>query len=220
MIHVRGLMKSYQTKFQNTLVLRDVNFDIPTASIIAITGTSGCGKSTLLNAMCGLIPIDSGSIIVDNTEISKLSLKDCAEYRLRNYGLVFQDFRLISTLNVRENILLPMCETQGFIDEAWYRTVLNVSGLDSVERNMPFQLSGGEQQRTAIARALITKPKYLFADEPTGNLDQDNTNRVMSFLVDMAKREKITLVFVTHDMELCNYADDVLCIQDRTIRAK
>ena len=218
MIQVRNLVKDYRTKFQENHVLKEVNFDIESESVTAITGTSGCGKSTLLNIMCGLVSADEGSITFDETEITALSHDDVVAFRLNHCGLVFQNFRLISTLNVRENILLPMREKMGVIDESWYDTLINMAGLQSLETSMPFQLSGGEQQRTAIVRALITKPEYIFADEPTGNLDQESTTRVMNFMVELARKEHLTLVFVTHDMDLCSYADRILCIKDHTVK--
>lgn len=217
MITVRNLDKSYKTEYYVTEVLKNVNLEIPSHSVVAITGKSGIGKSTLLNIMCGLDKADQGKIVFDDEDISDYSSKRLARFRLERCGYVFQDFQLISTLNVRDNIVLPTVEKNKSIDEEWYREVIRITGLTEKEIMFPANLSGGERQRVAIARAIMNKPVYLFADEPTGNLDKENSERVMSFLISYARDNHCTLVYVTHDAELCRRADHVLVIRDKNI---
>ncbi len=217
MIEIYNLNKSYKTDYYVTEVLKNVSLKIPSNSVVAITGTSGVGKSTFLNTICGLDKADQGRIIFDDEDISNYSHKQLAKFRLKKCGFVFQDFQLISTLNVRDNIILPAVEKDNFIDEEWYRKVIEITGLEEKERMLPENLSGGERQRVAIARAIINKPMYLFADEPTGNLDKENSEKVMSFLINYARNNSCALIYVTHDMELCKEADYVLMIQDKNI---
>lgn len=217
MITVCNLDKSYKTEYYVTEVLKDVNLQIPSHSVVAITGKSGVGKSTLLNIMCGLDKADQGKIVFDEEDISDYSPKQLARFRLERCGYVFQDFQLISTLNVRDNIVLPSVEKNRAIDEEWYKEVIRITGLEEKEIMLPANLSGGERQRVAIARAIMNKPSYLFADEPTGNLDKENSEKVMSFLISYARDNQCTLVYVTHDTELCKHADYVLVIRDKNI---
>lgn len=217
MITLKNVYKSYKSKYTNLDVLDNVSFSIDKECIVAITGKSGSGKSTLLNLMYGIEKPDKGNIIINNTDISKLSMRELSDFRLNNFGYVFQDFQLISTLNVMDNIILPTYVKKKKIDQNLIDEILDFTDLKDKIKSFPFQLSGGEKQRVAIARAMLTEPKIIFADEPTGNLDEENTNKIMDYLVRGAKNNKNTFIYVTHDMELCKYADISLNIKNKKV---
>lgn len=217
MITLKNVFKSYKNKYTNLDVLNDVSFSIKKECIIAITGKSGSGKSTLMNMMYGIEKPDKGSIIIENTDITTLSLGKLSEFRLNNFGYVFQDFQLISTLNTIDNIIMPAYAKKKKYDPKLLDELLEFTDLKDKDKSFPFQLSGGEKQRVAIARAMITKPKIIFADEPTGNLDEENTVKIMEYLVKGARKNKNIFIYVTHDLELCKYADIVLNIKNKKV---
>lgn len=218
MITLNNITKNYESKYVKTEVLQNINFVVNNNSIVAITGTSGSGKSTLLNIMCGLDKPTSGEVLHDDMDITRLSRAKLSEFRLNNCGFVFQDFQLVSTLSVKENIYMPALAKSKKIDEKWYIDVLKMMELEGKENAFSHQLSGGEKQRVAIARAIMTKPKVIFADEPTGNLDKDNTNRIMKYLVSYAKKYECIFVYVTHEHELCSLADVVVSVEDKQVK--
>lgn len=202
MMTISNVRKSYGTGDARVEVLKGLDFTIEKGEQVALTGKSGSGKSTLLSLLAGLDNPDSGSISLGGQNISLMSEKDLTSYRARNIGIVFQQFHLVSTLTALENVVLPLeiLKIEGARSRA--ESLLASVGLSHRMEHLPSQLSGGESQRVAIARALSTQPAILFADEPSGNLDEETGQKVMSLLFDLVKQSGTTLVLVTHDPEL------------------
>ena len=219
LIEFRSLTKTYLEGESVRSVLTDVNASIMPGEFVVLLGPSGSGKSTLLNLISGIDVPTSGEIIVDGVDISRLSERDRTLFRRRNIGLVFQFFNLIPTLNVRENLLLPLelNGIKGDADTDRVSDLLEAVGLSDRARSFPDRLSGGEQQRVAIARALVHQPKLLLADEPTGNLDGETGRAVMDTLVSLVRRNGGTMLVVTHSREVVELADRVLGIQSGTL---
>ena len=219
LIEFRSLTKTYLEGESVRSVLTDVNASIMPGEFVVLLGPSGSGKSTLLNLISGIDVPTSGEIIVDGVDISRLSERDRTLFRRRNIGLVFQFFNLIPTLNVRENLLLPLelNGIKGDADTDQASDLLEAVGLSDRARSFPDRLSGGEQQRVAIARALVHQPKLLLADEPTGNLDGETGRAVMDTLVSLVRRNGGTMLVVTHSREVVELADRVLGIQGGTL---
>jgi putative ABC transport system ATP-binding protein len=177
-------------------------------------GASGSGKSTLLGLLAGLDTVTSGSIKLDGVEISQLKEDDLARLRGNKIGFVFQSYQLVPTLTAEENVLLPAELSGRGADRKRARELLDHVGLIERSHHYPVQLSGGEQQRVALARAFMTKPPLLMADEPTGNLDSENGQHVLQLLMDLNRRDKTTLVLVTHDKILAERADRIITLSD------
>ncbi len=220
MIKVSGLTKSIATATHRVDILRGLNFEVPRGQFTAIMGPSGSGKSTLLGLLAGLDSPTSGSILLDGEEIAGLDEDRMAAVRGRKIGFVFQAYNLIPTLTAEENVLLPY-ELNGANGEGRERAreLLGVVGLLGRADHYPVQLSGGEQQRVALVRAFIVRPPILLADEPTGNLDTANGQKVLEILVEMNRKEQATLVLVTHDRELASHADRIITLRDGDIVA-
>lgn len=194
-------LKKVSKKFgANTQVLFDINLSIPDGEFVAISGRSGSGKSTLLYIMSTLDQPTGGEVIMDNLNIPALSQEDLHKFRNEKIGFIFQFHYLLPELNAEENVYLPAIR-KGLVDKDRLRarSLLSDFGLAGKESRLPSQLSGGEQQRVAIARALFMKPQYIFADEPTGNLDTHNGVIVMDLLKKINKEYKTTIVLVTHE---------------------
>ncbi len=219
LIEFRSLTKAYLEGESMRSVLIDVNGSIMPGEFVVLLGPSGSGKSTLLNLISGIDVPTSGEIIVDHVDISRLSERDRTLFRRRNIGLVFQFFNLIPTLNVWENLLLPLelNGLSGATDRDRISNLLESVGLSDRARSFPDRLSGGEQQRVAIARALVHHPKLLLADEPTGNLDGETGRAVMDTLVSLVRRNGGTMLVVTHSREVVELADRVLGIRGGTL---
>lgn len=218
-ISVRHLRKVYQLGDERVVALGDINLEIPQGQIICIVGTSGSGKSTLLNQLAGLEKPTRGAVIINGTNISKLSEDKLATFRQRNLGFVFQSYNLIPTMTAVENVALPMI-FKGVSTRVRTRAslaMLDAVGLKKRAHHRPTQMSGGQQQRVGIARAFVTHPKVIFADEPTGNLDTKTTISIMEMMVRFARRHDETLILVTHDPELADYADRVITLIDGVI---
>ena len=199
-------------------ILRGMTFSVPRGQFVAIMGASGSGKSTLLGLLAGLDTATSGTIVLDGMDITNLGEDKLAQLRGRKIGFVFQSYQLIPTLTAEENVLLP-AELTGSVDcpAARAKELLRRVGLAKRGHHYPVQLSGGEQQRVALARAFITKPPILMADEPTGNLDTANGQHVMELLLQLNREEGTTLILVTHDRQLADYADRVITLRDGQI---
>ena len=214
-IEVRQLWKVIENQSSRVEILRDISFTVPGGQFLAIMGASGSGKSTLLGLLAGLDTITSGRIVLDGTDITDLREDDLARLRGRKIGFVFQSYQLVPTLTAEENILLP-AELSGYDGEPRRRAkqLLERVGLSNRAHHYPVQLSGGEQQRIALARAFITRPPILMADEPTGNLDSANGQHVLELLVQLNREEGTTLVLVTHDRQLAEYADRIITLRD------
>ncbi|MBO5160241.1 MAG: ABC transporter ATP-binding protein [Lachnospiraceae bacterium] len=217
MIEVKNITKSYGHEKNKVDVLKDISFSIKEGSFVAIMGTSGSGKTTLLNCISGIDMIDSGEILYENKDISKLNSEQRKLFRRSNIGMVFQSFDLLSILNVRENILLPIKLNHLKLNEEYFNKIVKTLGIEDKLKNRISELSGGEQQRVAIARALITKPKLICADEPTGNLDRKNTIEVMNLLKKINTEMNTTIFIITHDSQVAEYAEKIIVIDDGRI---
>ncbi len=217
-IEVRQLWKIIENPPSRVEILRDITFSVPPGQFLAIMGASGSGKSTLLGLLAGLDTITSGRVVLDGTDITDLKEDQLARIRGRKIGFVFQSYQLVPTLTAEENILLP-AELSGANGHPRRRAkdLLERVGLTTRAHHYPVQLSGGEQQRVALARAFITQPPILLADEPTGNLDSANGQHVLDLLVQLNREEKTTLILVTHDRKLAEYADRIITLRDGII---
>ncbi len=213
MLKVIDLKKDYR----NVHALRGLSLEIQQGEFVSIMGKSGCGKSTLLHCMSGIMKPTSGDIIFDDQSLFSLTSDKRAKVRRESMGFVFQFFHLIPELTVRENILLPVKVNRLKLDEKHYERLLkDLELLEFVDR-LPSTLSGGQQQRVAIARALIHKPAIVFADEPTGNLDEDSSKEVIELLKSLQKQYDLTLVLVTHDRDVASFADRIVQMRDGRI---
>lgn len=215
MIEVRRLSKTIENPPRRVEILRDVTFSVPRGQFLAIMGASGSGKSTLLGLLAGLDTVSSGTVVLDGLDITNLGEDALAQVRGRKIGFVFQSYQLVPTLTAEENVLLP-AELSGYGGDPRRRAkdLLARVGLSNRADHYPVQLSGGEQQRVALARAFVTEPPILMADEPTGNLDSANGQHVLDLLVQLNREEKTTLLLVTHDARLADYADRIITLSD------
>jgi len=216
MLRVQELQKNYRSGGGLQTVLNNLSFQVPQGEIAALLGASGSGKTTLLNLLSGIDTPDGGSVHIDGTRIHNLGEPQRTLFRRRHIGFVFQFFNLIPTLTVGENIALPMelIGTQPQIALERVDTLLDQVGLPRMAKRYPETLSGGEQQRTAVARALSHRPQLLLADEPTGNLDEVTGRQVISLLTDLVREQRTTLVVVTHSHAVADAADRVLQLQN------
>jgi putative ABC transport system ATP-binding protein len=209
-LNIQNLEKTYSSGSKKLTVLHDISFDIEEGSTFSIVGPSGSGKTTLLGLCAGLDHSDSGTIELCGVQLNSLSEDQRALLRNKNVGFVFQDFQLLSTLTALENVAVPL-ELQGDKNAAKIgMELLEKVGLADRYHHYPSQLSGGEQQRVAVARAFSNKPAILFADEPTGNLDAETGEKVVELLFNLNKELGTTLVIVTHDIELAQKTQHIL----------
>jgi len=217
---VRGLRRSINSGTHVVDILKGLDFEIPRGQFVAIMGASGSGKSTLLGLLAGLDTPSEGSILVDGVDIAGMEEDRLALLRGQKIGFVFQSYQLIPTLTAEENVLLPIeLAGDGRNGEERARRLLETVGLGDRLDHYPVQLSGGEQQRVALARAFVLAPPILLADEPTGNLDSANGRHVLDLLISLNKREGTTLILVTHDRALAEYADRVITLSDGLVVA-
>ena len=209
-LEIRNIKKSYMINKENSLqVLKGLNISIGSGEMVALMGASGCGKTTLINLICGIDKADSGSIMIDHEEITKIRRSKMAVFRRNNIGLIFQDFNLLESLNVKDNILLPLILENRIEDsEEKLKQIAEVLSIADIMGKSVTDISGGQKQRVAIARALINTPQIILADEPTGNLDSKSTENVMD------RKFKITLVMVTHDSYAASFCDKVILLKD------
>lgn len=206
---VKGVNKNFQQGKKHISVLNDVNLEIQSGEIIALLGKSGSGKTTMLSLLAGLDRPDQGSIEVDGVDLTKLSEEALCEFRAKTLGIVFQQFHLIPHLTAFENVLLSF-EINGKEDKDSAMKWLEMVGLKERADHYPSMLSGGEQQRVAMARALSFGPPLLLADEPTGNLDVETGKSIVDILFKMVREKKTTMILVTHDDELAAKADRIV----------
>ena len=211
MIKLSGINKIYRTDEIETLALENVNLTVDKGEFVSIMGPSGCGKSTLLNVIGLLDEPTSGTIEIDGTVIGKMKDKQLAAFRNANLGFVFQSFHLINSLNVIDNVELPLLyrKMRGSERTRMAKEVLERVGLSHRMRHMPSQLSGGQCQRVAIARAIVGNPEIILADEPTGNLDSKMGAEVMELLHNLNKEDNRTIVMVTHNEEQAKMTDRI-----------
>ncbi len=218
-IKVHNLRKVYRIGNEKVYALKNIDLEIEEGEICCILGTSGSGKSTLLNMLAGLEKPTRGDIFINGTNISLLSESKLASFRQQNTGFIFQSYNLISQFNALENVGMPLM-FKGMPRKKRDRLsakMLDLVGLGKRMKHRPNQMSGGQQQRVGIARAFVAKPKVVFADEPTGNLDTKTTDDVMRLMVRMCRKYNITLIVVTHDIEIARYTDRIVHIIDGEI---
>ena len=217
-LQVQHVFKNYQIGDTNIPVLNDINFEIETGSTVSIVGPSGSGKTTLLGLCAGLDQSSEGDIILNGIKLSGLSEDKLAEVRNEHVGFVFQNFQLLPTLTAIENVLVPM-ELRGVKNgQKKAMDLLDRVGLAARADHYPSQLSGGEQQRVSLARAFANKPKILFADEPTGNLDAETSLIIEDMLFQLNKESGTTLVIVTHDLDLAAKTQKIIPIKGGKIQ--
>jgi putative ABC transport system ATP-binding protein len=197
--------------------LRSVSVGFGAGQFTAIMGPSGSGKSTLMHCMAGLDRLSSGEAYIGEVPLSSLNDKQLTRIRRDKVGFIFQSFNLVPTLNIRENVTLPMDLGSGTIDDAWVDEVITTVGLADRVKHRPSELSGGQQQRVAVARALATRPDIVFGDEPTGNLDSTTSGEILEFMRTAVDELGQTIVMVTHDPITASYADRVLFLADGKI---
>jgi putative ABC transport system ATP-binding protein len=208
-VSVKNVNKHFQQGKNTIHVLNDVNLEIKSGEIIALLGKSGSGKTTMLSLLAGLDRPDHGSVMVDDVDITKLSEEALCDFRAKTLGIVFQQFHLIPHLTAFENVLLSF-EINGREDKDEAMKWLEMVGLKDRANHYPSMLSGGEQQRVAMARALSFGPPLLLADEPTGNLDVETGKNIIEILFKMVREKKTTMILVTHDEELAAKADRIV----------
>ena len=218
-VAVKGLRKAYVMGTEVVVALRKIDLTIRQGEICCIFGASGSGKSTLLNLMAGMEPPTEGEVVIDGQTITQMNENELAAFRRQNVGFIFQAYNLLPTLTAAENVALPLafCGVEQKRREAAAKSVLQAVGLGDRLNHYPTQMSGGQQQRTGIARAFVTKPKLIFADEPTGNLDSKTTKDIMDMMVDFARRYHETMIIVTHNPDLAAYADRIITLKDGEI---
>ena len=216
MVEIRDLTKRYTEGGETRSVLRGVNADVREGEFIALAGPSGSGKTTLLNLISGIDTPTSGDVVIDSVPITRLSEKERTLFRRRNIGFVFQFFNLIPTLNIGENLLLPLQLNRYDRNESRGRVVqaLEQVGLGDRLDSYPDRLSGGEKQRVAIARALVHDPKIILADEPTGNLDADTGMAIMSLMGELVRSSGKTMIVVSHSDTVIEMAERALTVVD------
>lgn len=216
-VEMKNVTKFYGYGFNRIKVLDHFNLSIEEGQMIAINGTSGSGKSTLLHIMGGLERPEAGDVIIENKNIYRLSNEELTILRRRRIGFIFQFYNLVPTINVYENIVLPIHLDGQEEDEAYINELLDMLDLQDKKYHFVDELSGGQQQRVAIARALASQPAIIFADEPTGNLDSQNSKEVLEILKISQKRYHQTIVLVTHDAKIASYADKIYRLEDGQI---
>ena len=209
--------KIYGSGDTEVRALDGVDVTFPVGQFTAIMGPSGSGKSTLMHCMAGLDSLTSGDVLIGDTTLGTLNERDLTLLRRDNVGFVFQAFNLVPTLSALENITLPMDLAGVAPDQAWLNQVIETVGLADRTSHRPNELSGGQQQRVAVSRALATRPKIIFADEPTGNLDSVTGNEILSFMRRAVDEFGQTIVMVTHDPNAASYADRVIFLVDGKI---
>lgn len=219
-LQTSNLKKIYGVGENTVNALAGVDFQVEKGEFVAVVGTSGSGKSTLLHMLGGLDRPTSGTVYVDGKDIFSLKDEELTIFRRRKIGFVFQNYNLVPVLNVYENIVFPI-ELDGNPPDSYYiESIIETLGLKSKLQNLPNNLSGGQQQRVAIARALATKPAIILADEPTGNLDSNTSQDVLSLLKITSQKFVQTIVMITHNQEIAQLADRIVRIEDGLIVAR
>ncbi len=220
MITVRNLKKYYGRGNSQVKALDGIDLDVARGEFAAIVGASGSGKTSRLNIIGGLDIPTEGDVTVDGVNLAGLREEQLAVFRRKKIGFIFQNYNLVPTLTVKENILFPLDLDGSVVDHGLLAEIVNLLGLEEKMQVYPAALSGGQQQRTAIARALISKPSVILADEPTGNLDSRNGQNVAGLLKMTAHLYHRTLVMITHNQELAQLADRILYMEDGRIVSK
>ena len=214
LLEVKNLSKTYGSGEAAVHALKGASFRVPKGEYVAVVGESGSGKSTLLNLIGALDTPTSGKVWIDGRDIFSMKERSLTVFRRRNIGFIFQSFNLIPELTVEQNIIFPLLLDYRKPDKKYLEELLGVLNLKERRRHLPGQLSGGQQQRVAIGRALITRPALILADEPTGNLDTQNTSEVVSLLKEASRRYEQTILMITHSRSIAQTADRILQVSD------
>ncbi len=214
LLEVRSISKTYGSGETSVRALKKVNFSVPKGEYVAIVGESGSGKSTLLNMIGALDNPTSGKVLIDGKDIFAMKERNLTVFRRRNIGFIFQSFNLIPELTVEQNIIFPVLLDYQKPDRKYLEELLAVLNLTERRRHLPSQLSGGQQQRVAIGRALITRPALILADEPTGNLDTQNSREVIALLKKASRKYEQTIIMITHSRGIAQTADRILQVSD------
>ncbi len=214
LLEVSKIYKTYGRGDTAVKALRNVSFSVPKGEYVVIVGESGSGKSTLLNMIGALDTPTSGKITIDGRDIFSMNENRLTVFRRRNIGFIFQAFNLVPELTVEQNIIFPMLLDYQKPDKKYLEELLAVLNLKERRNHLPSQLSGGQQQRAAIGRALITRPSLILADEPTGNLDTQNSSEVIALLKEASRKYKQTIIMITHNRSIAQTADRVLQVSD------
>ena len=214
LLEVKNLSKTYGTGETAVHALKNATFSVSKGEFVAVVGESGSGKSTLLNLIGGLDTPTAGKVFLDARDLFSMKERNLTVFRRRNIGFVFQSFNLIPELTVEQNILFPVLLDYQKPDQKYLEQLLNLLHLTERRRHLPSQLSGGQQQRVAIGRALMTRPALILADEPTGNLDSQNSSEVIALLKEASRTYEQTIVMITHSRTIAQTADRILRVSD------
>ena len=213
-LEVQNLCKTYGKGEARVDALKDVSFALEKGEFAAVVGESGSGKSTLLNCIGALDAPSSGSVMIEGHNLHTMKEEERTVFRRRNIGFIFQAFNLVPELTVEQNIIFPMLLDYQKPDKTYLEELLAVLNLKERRNHLPSQLSGGQQQRAAIGRALIARPSLILADEPTGNLDTQNSSEVIALLKEASRKYKQTIIMITHNRSIAQTADRVLQVSD------
>lgn len=214
LLKAENICKTYGSGDTEVQALKNVSFSVPKGEFVAVVGESGSGKSTLLNILGALDTPTSGKVKIDCKDIFSMAEKRLTVFRRRSIGFIFQAFNLIPELTVEQNIIFPLLLDYQKPDKNYLEELLTVLNLKARRNHLPGQLSGGQQQRVAIGRALITRPALILADEPTGNLDTQNTSEVIALLKEASRKYEQTIIMITHSRSIAQTADRVLQVTD------
>jgi bacitracin transport system ATP-binding protein len=221
-LEANKIVKTYGNKWNRQEVLRGIDLEVEKGEFVGIMGPSGSGKTTLLNVLSSIDRVTQGSIRVDGKEFTKMKDKQLAEFRKRHLGFIFQEYHLLDTLTVKENIMLPLTVNKTPKKEAqmMFERVVRELGIMDVKDKYPNEISGGQKQRTSAARAFVHQPSIIFADEPTGALDSKSASDLLNKLSDLNEKLDATIVMVTHDPSAASYCSRVIFIKDGQIFTK
>ncbi|WP_454192379.1 ABC transporter ATP-binding protein [Paenibacillus sp. Marseille-Q7038] len=218
-LHARNVQKSYGSKGGAQQVLRGIDLRVLRKEFVGIMGPSGSGKTTLLNVLATIDRTTDGTILIENEDISTMNNTALSAFRRNKLGFIFQDYNLLDTLTVKENILLPLSLSKISKQQAEneFTAIANVLGIEELSKKYPFEISGGQKQRTAAGRALIHQPSIIFADEPTGALDSKAASSLLSVMEEVNRERKVTIIMVTHDPVASSYCNRVVFLKDGKI---
>ena len=217
LLKVKAVSKTYGSGEAAVHALKKASFTVPKGEFVAIVGDSGCGKTTLLNMIGALDTPTSGKVFIDGKDIFAMKEKRLTIFRRRNIGFIFQSFNLIPELTVEQNMIFPVLLDYQKPDKRYLEELLSVLNLKERRHHLPGQLSGGQQQRAAIGRALMTRPSLILADEPTGNLDTQNSSEVMALLKETSRKYEQTIIMITHNRRIAQTADRILQVSDGVV---
>ena len=218
-LHAQNVRKSYGTRGNVQQVLKGIDFRVMEGEFVGIMGASGAGKTTLLNVLATIDRTTEGSILIGESDISKMKDRELSAFRRDKLGFIFQDYNLLDTLTVKENILLPVSlgKMKKRVAEDQFNTIADILGIKELADKYPHEISGGQKQRTSAARALINKPSMVFADEPTGALDSKSASSLLGTMEDVNKQRGVTIMMVTHDPVASSYCSRVVFLKDGNI---